>query len=150
MSIRRLVADYVEIQEDNLWFVYTYINMVEIRTYIQISLRINLNYHIAGKLGEFGESSMIFQTKTIQISTYNYNLLAESIHLPNFFCQMLEMSKFAKLYPCPTFPLYGMRKNVYVTSFTRHLGKINHVCVLIYSRNTNMKFSLLHNFPVPA
>jgi len=28
---------------------------------------------------------VIRQTKTIQISTYNYNLLAESIHPPNFF-----------------------------------------------------------------
>jgi len=44
-------------------------------------------YCIAGKFGEFGESFVIHQTKTIQISTYNYNLLAESIHLPNFFCQ---------------------------------------------------------------
>jgi len=42
-------------------------------------------YRIVGKFGEFGESSLIHQTKTIQISTYNYNLLAESIHLPNFF-----------------------------------------------------------------
>ena len=35
-----------------------------------------LNYRIMGKygrgkFGEFGESSMIHQTKTIQISTYN-------------------------------------------------------------------------------
>jgi len=37
-------------------------------------------YHIAGK---FGKSSVICQTKTIQISAYSYNLLAESIHLPN-------------------------------------------------------------------
>ena len=28
-------------------------------------------YRIAGKFGEFGESSAIRQTKTIQISTYN-------------------------------------------------------------------------------
>ena len=28
-------------------------------------------YHIAEKFGEFGESSVIRQTKTIQISTYN-------------------------------------------------------------------------------
>jgi len=42
-------------------------------------------FYIAGKFGEFGESQAICQTKTIQISTYNYNLLAESIHLPNFF-----------------------------------------------------------------
>jgi len=43
------------------------------------------SYCIAGKFGEFGESSLIRQTKTIQISTYNYNLLAESVHLPKFF-----------------------------------------------------------------
>jgi len=61
-----------------------------------------LYYHIAGKFGEFGKSSVICQTKTIQISTYNYNLSTEFIHLPNFFCQMLETSKFAKLYPCYT------------------------------------------------
>jgi len=30
---------------------------------------------------------MIRQAKTIQISTYNYNLLAGSIHLPNFFAK---------------------------------------------------------------
>jgi len=49
-----------------------------------ICVVINEMYRIAGKFGEFGESSLICQTKTIQISTYNYNLLAESIHLPNF------------------------------------------------------------------
>jgi len=49
------------------------------------------------KFGYFGESSVIRQTKTIQISTYNYSFLAESIHSPNFFHQMLETSKFAKL-----------------------------------------------------
>ena len=31
----------------------------------------NKLYCIAGKFGEFGESSAIHQTKTIQISTYN-------------------------------------------------------------------------------
>jgi len=30
-------------------------------------------YHIEGKFGKFGKSSLIHQTKTIQISTYNYN-----------------------------------------------------------------------------
>jgi len=59
------------------------------------------------KFGKFGESSVIRQTKTIQISTYNYNLLAESIHSPNFFCQMLKMSKFTKLFHRQTFPLYS-------------------------------------------
>jgi len=53
--------------------------------YIHISLRINLNYRKVGKFGKFGKSSMICQTKTIQISIYKYNLLAESIHLPNYF-----------------------------------------------------------------
>jgi len=40
---------------------------------------------VGRKFGKFGESSFIRQTKTIQISTYNYNLLGESIHLPKFF-----------------------------------------------------------------
>jgi len=44
-----------------------------------------MQYHIAGKFGKFGESQAICQTKTIQIFTYNYNLLAKSIHSPNFF-----------------------------------------------------------------
>jgi len=62
---------------------------------------------ITGKFGEFGESSVIRQTKAIQISIYNYNLLAESIHSPNFFRKMLKTSKFAKLSPRQTFPLYS-------------------------------------------
>jgi len=69
-----------------------------------------MRYHIVGKFGKFGESFMIRQTKAIQTSIYNYNLLAESIHSPNFFCQMLETSKFTKLYPSQTFPLYGIWK----------------------------------------
>jgi len=68
--------------EDNPIEVYYYI-----ATYIA-------SYHIAGK---FGESSLIRQTKSIQISTYNYNLLDESIHSPNFFRQMIKTSEFAKL-----------------------------------------------------
>jgi len=62
---------------------------------------------VGRKFGKFGKSFLIRQTKTIQISTYNNNLLAESIHSPNFFCQMLETGKFAKLYSHQTFPLYG-------------------------------------------
>jgi len=38
---------------------------------------------LAGR--KFGKFGMIHQTKTIQISTYIYNLVAESIHLPNLF-----------------------------------------------------------------
>jgi len=53
---------------------------------------------------------VIRQTKTIQISTYNYNLLAESIYLPDFFCQMLKTSKLAKLSPRQTFLLYSTLK----------------------------------------
>jgi len=65
-------------------------------------------YCIAGKFGKFGESRAICQTKIIQISTYNYNLLAESIHSPNFFCQMFKTSKFAKLYSHQAFLLYSI------------------------------------------
>jgi len=64
------------------------------------------------KVGEFGKSSLICQTKIIQISTYNYNLLTESIHSPNIFCQMLKTTKFPKLSPCQTFLLYSIIKNL--------------------------------------
>ena len=49
-----------------------------------------------GKFGEFGESSVIHQTKTIQIST---NLFADLLICQTSFCQMLKKSQ--------TFPLYG-------------------------------------------
>ena len=60
-------------------------------------------YHIAGKFGgwklsEFGEQSMICQTKTIRFSTYNYNLLADLLIHQTFFCQMLKKSQFIKLF----------------------------------------------------
>jgi len=60
--------------------------------------QIKIHYHIAGKFGEFGESSLIRQTKTIQISTYNYKLFAESIHSLNFF------TKCSKWVNSPNFP----------------------------------------------
>jgi len=71
-------------------------------------------YRIAGKFGKFSKSSMIRHTKTIQTSTYNYNLLAESIYSPNFLHQMLKTSRFAKLYPRQTFPLYGTLSLLYM------------------------------------
>ena len=46
-------------------------------------------YRIAGKFGKFGKSSVIRQTKTIQ--------LAELLIRQTFFCQMLEKNQFAKL-----------------------------------------------------
>jgi len=67
-----------------------------------------VKYHIAGKFGKFGESSIIRQTKTIQISTYNYNLCLNLFIRQTFYCQMLKTSKFVKLYPCQNFLLYGM------------------------------------------
>jgi len=68
-----------------------------------IQIKVNLPvikyvYCIAVKFGEFGKSFLVCKTKTIQIFTYNYNLLAESIHSPNFICQMIKISKFAKLF----------------------------------------------------
>ncbi len=60
-------------------------------------------YRIAGKFGEFGESSVIHQTKTIQIFTYNYYLMAESIYSPNFSSPNAHNSEI-----CQTFPLYDI------------------------------------------
>ena len=45
-------------------------------------------YRVMGKFGKFGELSVIFQAKTIQISTYN-NLLADILICQTFFCQRL-------------------------------------------------------------
>ena len=44
-------------------------------------LHLYFMYRIAGKFGKFGELSVIHQTKTI---TYNYYLMAEFMHSPNF------------------------------------------------------------------
>jgi len=64
-------------------------------------------------------ANLIRQTKTIQISTYNYNFLAESIHLPNFspnaenkYINSLNFL-FAK-----TFPLYSIYSHQIYTKFT--------------------------------
>jgi len=75
---------------------------------------------------------MIRQPKTIQISTYNYNLLAESIHSPNFFCQMLKTSKFVKLSPHQTFPLYS--NFVVVIIYMSYVPTYNyiHIYIAIY------------------
>jgi len=74
------------------WFSVCYIRVFcRFPAYYELSYlgcavnEIASKYRIAGKFGKFGESSLIRQTQTIQISTYNYNLLAESINLPNFF-----------------------------------------------------------------
>ena len=64
-------------------------------------------YRIVGKFGEFGESPVIRQTKTIQIFTYNYYLMAESIHSPNFSSPNAHNSEFTKLSRCQTFLLYS-------------------------------------------
>ena len=61
-------------------------------------------YRIAGKFGEFGESSVICQTKTIQIFTYNYYLMAESIHSPNFSSPNVHNSEIRQTFLPPNFP----------------------------------------------
>ena len=46
--------------------------------------------HIAGRFGEFGESSVICQTKTIQLVLTINNLLADLLIHQILFCKMLE------------------------------------------------------------
>ena len=58
-------------------------------------------YHIAGKLGEVGELSVIRQSKLVL--TIN-NLLVDLLIRQTFFCQRLEKSQFTKLPPPPNFP----------------------------------------------
>ena len=57
------------------------------------------------KFGKFGESPVIRQIKTIQISIYNNNLLADLLIRQTFFHQRLELSQFTKLSSRQTFPL---------------------------------------------
>ena len=52
---------------------------------------------IAGKSGEFGESSAIHQTKTIQLVLTISSPLADLLIHQTFFRQRLEKSQFAKL-----------------------------------------------------
>ena len=59
-----------------------------------------------GKFGELGKSSVIRKTKTIQIFTYNYYLMAESIHSPNFSSPNAHNSEIRQLSRHQTFPLY--------------------------------------------
>ena len=61
-------------------------------------------YRVAGKFGEFGESSMICQTKIIQISLTINNFMVDLLIRQTFFSQMLEKSQFAKLFSLPNFP----------------------------------------------
>ena len=88
--------------------------VITFTTIYYFSLWIRLPY--SGKVwqGEFGESSVIHQTQTIQFSTYNYNLLAESIHSPSFFS-----SNAPNKYVYQTFPLYGMYKYTIKSKQTR-------------------------------
>ena len=58
-----------------------------------------------GNVGEFGESSIIHQTKCVLIIN---NLLADLLISQIFFLQMLEMSQFAKISPHQSFPPYSI------------------------------------------
>jgi len=128
-------------------FIFILFFVLSIFSLYTIQCNYGYNYlfsiYIAGKFGKFGKLPLFCQTKTIQISTYNYNLLAESIHSPNFFCQMFKMCKFAKLLPCQTFPLYStcsMIKSM-PACHTYYLH-----CILIYwyiYSSTSTKFLLL-------
>ena len=53
---------------------------------------------MGGKFGEFGKSTMIRQTKTIQVVVMTVNnLLADLLICQTFFRQMLKKNQFTKL-----------------------------------------------------
>ena len=54
-------------------------------------------YHIAGKFGEFGEPSMIRQTKSCKLVLTIDNLLADLLICQTFFRQALKKSQITKL-----------------------------------------------------
>jgi len=102
-----------------------------------------------------------FSHQTIKPSkfllTISYNLLAESIHLPSFFCQMLKTSKFAKLLSCQTFPLYSTLLATYghtgikwpAINFVQVLVVFHHIhvpclyCSILFSLIPRLLFSFV-------
>ena len=64
--------------------------------YVNTTIR---TYHIAGKFGKFGESSIICQTKTIQmcLQLVTFGLISVLI-CQTFVYQMLKKSKFIAIY----------------------------------------------------
>ena len=81
-----------------------------------------------GNFGEFGESSMIRQTITIQISAIINNLSADLSIRQIFFCEMLETSQFAKIYPRQSFPPYGSYKDIhYKDGFCREANGFDRI-----------------------
>ena len=89
----------------SLWLrIVEYNALIMLHHYVQSCV---LWYRIAAG-GKFGESSVIHQIKTIQIFTYNYYPMAESIHSPNFSSPNAHNSEFVKLSRRQTFPLYGI------------------------------------------
>jgi len=77
------------------------------------------------KFVEFGKLQAIRQTKTIQISTYNYTLLAEFIHSPNFFLPNLLRTKFAKHYAQQTSLLYSIGGNNNLSTLMDKIWRVN-------------------------
>ena len=66
---------------------------------LQAAKTVIFMYCIAGKFGEFGELSVIRQTKTIQISTYN--TIGWSIYSPNFLSPKARKELLRQTFPLP-------------------------------------------------
>ena len=82
------------------------------------------------KFGKFGKSSMICQTKTIQIGTSINNLLADQLIRQTFFTKSLK-SKFAKL--------------SHYTVYTMHLGYWHYFITLEFIQELSMIIGKRHN-----
>ena len=75
------------------WLIWWWLQIFPNNTNKSIS-KFCITIIIAGKFGEFGELSVIHQTKAIQISN---NLLADLLIHLTFFCQKLKKNQFTKL-----------------------------------------------------
>ena len=66
---------------------------IKVCMYKVVILSVHFPYRIVGMFGgKFGKLSAICQTETIQILYIINTLMAESIHLANFFLQPLNLS----------------------------------------------------------
>ena len=65
------ITDTIEHSYTHCTFVRTCMYTILYENACHLGVRLIILYRIAGKFGEFGESSEIHQTKTTQIGTYN-------------------------------------------------------------------------------
>ena len=91
---------------------------------------------------KFGKSFLNCQTKTIQISTYNYNLLAESIHLPNIFAKCSKQVNLPPNIPAIWYHIHTYVPNSYYVLNNHDCAFNNHTQCYVHWKNIYVSSSI--------